>query len=386
MSHIWKPRKGRLRLVEAATPPAPAVAAEDTKDQVDSIASSPNRRIAWLDAVKGLGIILVVIGHAAPLEDKLVKVIFSFHMPLFFIISGYRFGFAKYRDDFPGLLKSRAKSLLYPYFVSGLVFFLIWLVFQSQKPFADISFGAVGGVFYDHLLTWLQGLGLVNIFKPLAFINPVGASWFILALFCTQILFYLFLKTARALKPAISLVILIAVAALGLYVGKRIFLPWNIDIALVSMLLMFCGYVARQNRYLERLSAWWSLALLGVWLVCLKYSFLSMNDRVYQRWPLAILGSIAATFFLLVVVRRFIKLDGRFGFIWRGLCFIGERTLVILIVHATLIAWVPTTSLIRYHWALLATYAIVVSLVIAEVIRAVPFLNKVLCLGGNRAI
>jgi peptidoglycan/LPS O-acetylase OafA/YrhL len=45
-------------------------------------------RLGWLDAAKGLGIILVVIGHVwtrGPVRDA----IYAFHMPLFFIAAGY---------------------------------------------------------------------------------------------------------------------------------------------------------------------------------------------------------------------------------------------------------------------------------------------------------
>ena len=57
-------------------------------------------RIEWVDAAKGIGIILVVIGHAivglrdsalAPPDSILIYVhylIYSFHMPLFFFLSG----------------------------------------------------------------------------------------------------------------------------------------------------------------------------------------------------------------------------------------------------------------------------------------------------------
>lgn len=48
-------------------------------------------RKRWIDIAKGIGIILMVIGHAdAP---RLLKNwIYGFHMPLFFIIAGYTLG------------------------------------------------------------------------------------------------------------------------------------------------------------------------------------------------------------------------------------------------------------------------------------------------------
>lgn len=45
-------------------------------------------RIDWVDISKGLGIILVIIGHCVYLGGLIHNWIFSFHMPLFFILSG----------------------------------------------------------------------------------------------------------------------------------------------------------------------------------------------------------------------------------------------------------------------------------------------------------
>lgn len=39
-------------------------------------------RESWIDVLKGIGIILVVIGHTS-MENPLVKWIYVFHMPLF---------------------------------------------------------------------------------------------------------------------------------------------------------------------------------------------------------------------------------------------------------------------------------------------------------------
>ncbi|WP_241211253.1 hypothetical protein [Bacillus atrophaeus] len=49
-------------------------------------------RVEWIDISKGIGIILVVLGHA-PTDDALKSFIFSFHMPMFF----------SYRAPFTGI-------------------------------------------------------------------------------------------------------------------------------------------------------------------------------------------------------------------------------------------------------------------------------------------
>lgn len=48
-------------------------------------------RIEWIDTAKGIGIILVLLGHAD--FEPFSKIIYMFHIPLFFFISGFLFHF-----------------------------------------------------------------------------------------------------------------------------------------------------------------------------------------------------------------------------------------------------------------------------------------------------
>lgn len=50
------------------------------------ILQSRAERIAWVDGLRGIAILLVVLGHVNP---PFKKIIYGFHMALFFIISGF---------------------------------------------------------------------------------------------------------------------------------------------------------------------------------------------------------------------------------------------------------------------------------------------------------
>lgn len=49
------------------------------------MADKSNRRYAYIDIARGIGIILVVWGHSG---GPMINYINQFHMPLFFILSG----------------------------------------------------------------------------------------------------------------------------------------------------------------------------------------------------------------------------------------------------------------------------------------------------------
>jgi fucose 4-O-acetylase-like acetyltransferase len=72
------------------------------------------KREDWIDACKGIGIICVVAGHVlmqTELSREIARVIFLFHMPLFFMISGYTFK-PEARSSF---VRKRMYALLLPY-------------------------------------------------------------------------------------------------------------------------------------------------------------------------------------------------------------------------------------------------------------------------------
>lgn len=51
-----------------------------------------NKRVLYIDVMKGIGILMVALGHCIPnVDHPIYRAILSFHMPLFFFISGFLF-------------------------------------------------------------------------------------------------------------------------------------------------------------------------------------------------------------------------------------------------------------------------------------------------------
>ncbi|RYE60269.1 MAG: acyltransferase [Hyphomicrobiales bacterium] len=91
-------------------------------------------RIDWVDAARGIGILLVVFGHVwrglwesslltdEPLFVAIDTAIYLFHMPLFFLVSGMFFEKSALRDGFLGSLFKRCETLLFPLLIWSWVF------------------------------------------------------------------------------------------------------------------------------------------------------------------------------------------------------------------------------------------------------------------------
>ncbi|PFN98128.1 hypothetical protein COJ85_21655 [Bacillus sp. AFS076308] len=208
-----------------------------------------SKRLDWLDIGKGLGMLLVMLGHA-DIPTPLKTYIYTFHMPLFFFLSGYLYN----KDKFPSLkvfLTKRTKSLILPYLSFSFVAYLWFLLLNY--------FGLVN--YKNNLLTPL--LGSVIAERKSIWTVHTGALWFVACLFCTELLFYFIAKIGRT-KKAIGFFLLV-ISVVGCFYNKMVGqpLPWNIDVAMISVGFYGAGYLFKEyNKNLERFNHLKSLVLL----------------------------------------------------------------------------------------------------------------------------
>ncbi len=82
------------------------------------ILQSRAERIAWVDGLRGIAILLVVLGHVNP---PFKKIIYGFHMALFFIISGFLFKDC-YDKKLSQWIKAYFQRYIVPYFMWSKLF------------------------------------------------------------------------------------------------------------------------------------------------------------------------------------------------------------------------------------------------------------------------
>lgn len=136
-------------------------------------------RIFWVDLLKALGILLVIMGHVLKNPySPISHFIYAFHMPLFFALSGIFYNYDKCQS-LSGLIKKRWQSLLKPYLFFYIVTFLYWALIERTLRAAS---GGVEADWYLPLLGLLwQGMDW-NLF---AHNNPF---WFIPCLMTVTII------------------------------------------------------------------------------------------------------------------------------------------------------------------------------------------------------
>lgn len=83
----------------------------------------------YISIAKALGIILMVVGHSG-CPTAIGKFIYLFHMPLFFICSGYFFKDISDRNSLSSFYKKRIKGLYLPYLKWSLLFLFLHNLFR----------------------------------------------------------------------------------------------------------------------------------------------------------------------------------------------------------------------------------------------------------------
>lgn len=124
-----------------------------------------NMRIAYLDFVKLLTIYLVILGHVIAMVgngnavgDRLYAFIYSFHVPLFILMSGYFISNQSMSRPFPDLIISKSRQLLLPAITCTVICCLYLFLFRGEVNYRD---------------------------------EIIGNSWFLKTLFVYNVLFYL---------------------------------------------------------------------------------------------------------------------------------------------------------------------------------------------------
>ena len=95
----------------------------------------PKERLDYLDMAKGVGIFLVILGHIEYLEESAMSFIYSFHMPLFFVIGGILVYIKEKPVPQPkDSIKKRAYGTLIPYISFSLILLTMYVFEYFVQP------------------------------------------------------------------------------------------------------------------------------------------------------------------------------------------------------------------------------------------------------------
>lgn len=298
----------------------------EVQDNVIPQVRSLQKRVPYVDIAKGIGIILVVMGHndfalIAPFAHKLI---YSFHMPMFFFMSGMFF-----KPDMPLLhfLKNRFHRVLKPFLA------ILLLIFFSSLSFSKMSFLMA----VRRLVKAMYGSGYYIDWVQL---------WFLPHLFAVSLFAYLFFRVAKRMRPGwLRWGILGALYAAGVWsmrafwpfelnlVGKTLSLyglPYGLDMVTVSGLFFILGHELNQRYSGTWLASKALFFISGALLFLMVWYFparIDLNTRQFDSLTINTFEALTGILFMLALSRQLERID------WLSSLFsyVGQASLIVLL-------------------------------------------------------
>lgn len=284
-----------------------------------------NKRNEAIDVAKGIGIILVVLGHVIP-RGFLWNLIYSVHMPLFILCSGL------FHDN-----KKSAKHILkigMSYCLFGIFAIAIWgITVEKENAY----------YFKQSIFNMLMG-GTAPRFG----IYPVEAIWFLPCLICIIAIFSIIVLVK---ENGIRIIIIAICAALGLTLSRYregVNMWYNIDIALVLLPFYALGYSSKNMICSDEPNVTYFKSLYGkkrpliLAAICIAYVIIcEINGHVniYK----GIFGRTYALLFLssyigIIIILDFAKVIVRINRYIKKICTAcGSNSLIIMGTHQLVI-------------------------------------------------
>lgn len=313
-------------------------------------------RITYIDILRGLAIILVVIGHIPYtfFNADVHKIIYSFHMPLFFFVSGLTMALSDYKKTTLGpLLKKRFCRVYLP--------FLLWAVLLALP---SITLQTIPQILYGTHES-IREVSLSSLwFLPVLFLSTV-------ALDC--VLYRLKNKT-KLLYFVVPLLLLLTFAIHRCTFFTNNDVIFGLDIVPMALLFILLGYLFQKNK--DSLSLKVPSIVLLLFVLCFGFavyyfgmhngvSYVLMAEGRYGNIILFLLSAMCGIACCLLIS---ILIDRHFGFISKILQKVGRNTFVLFVLQRYTLAltdqlFLLNDSVVFSNWVVIPVYTALTLLV-----------------------
>lgn len=245
----------------------------------------------FIDNAKAIGIVLVVLGHSRGLPDYLLRLIFSFHVPLFFFLSGFLVKTRKLEATVCSNTKKVLRTLGIPYVLFFSLAFIYW--------FATRNVGVKASLYSDE--TWYAPLaGLFTGLESDLYVDP--PLWFFPCFILTAIAYQAARKfLTLAVSTGLFVVVAFFMTAAWKYSPYR--LPLGLDSMWIALSFYAIGQHMREKNFFNKMRPGYLLLILVIASALLLYAvgltgpvdLANMDFGVLPAsyLPIALLGIIA---------------------------------------------------------------------------------------------
>ena len=277
-----------------------------------------HKRIRSVDIAKGIGIICIILGHLN--NSSINRVVFTFHVPLFYLITGY---FINEKGTVAEFIKKKRKTLLIPYCITCCLIILFGTLKGCimGKPFEE---------FKEWVIASIYGAG-GTLSRPFH-IRGIGAIWFLLASFWGSVCLRFSLKFHLWKR----IVFIVALFLFGVVTKKWIWLPFSLQEGACAAFFLYLGFLYHKGeKKLNELPS--EIKCFNLLWACITWVFFIKDFQSFWlvqcdfgRGAVDIFGSICACSVILLLSRI---IDRKTALTASFLSYCGKYSLLVLSVH-----------------------------------------------------
>ena len=276
---------------------------------------------------KGIGIMLMPLGHTF-FSTYGYAVIYMFHMPLFFFLSGYCFK-ESHLEDFRNYAKKRFSRIYVPFVKWGLIFLLLHNIFFHLNIYNDL-YGYEGEVSQLYGVSDYLKKAFLIFFCLSGNEQLLGGYWFLHTMFFASFIFYGLLKLKI---PVIGGIIALLLSVLLYFKGIPVVNIYCGAKEWLAVACMMAGYLYKSYS-IDKLADEYSAYVLPVCaLLLIVGSVYWRGEMLTMKWVHTIpyfVSAMAGSIIVMKVSGFFVNKSHRFSVF---ISTIGDKTIEILTWH-----------------------------------------------------
>lgn len=280
------------------------------------------KRLSYVDIAKVFAIFYIVLGHTIVHSQNsylVLKFVCSFHVVLFFVLSGFTF---KVSTSFKNFAKKKFLRIMVPYFIWAVLFLIPYYILGRST---------------GEELGTSQSFDFLLMLKNIIYANGNNAAlkqnsslWFLPALFIIEIGYYFIIKITKGnyKKEIVSLLVLILCG----YMFSNYFpfiLPWAINTFINIGFFFYIGYLLNEHNVLEKYNQKVLTIICLITGLCCCFLgnkiHLSYIDFYYGNYVFMVLSGLFLSTFTICLSKIIDKCS--------MLEYVGRNTMGILIFH-----------------------------------------------------
>lgn len=285
-----------------------------------------SERVRYFDIAKGIAIFCIIAGHMG--NGVINNFVFTFHVPIFFLISGY---FLKSNTSLQEFTSKKYRQLIHPYIITCACV-IVGVTVRNTIQTHSLEYVV------EDVKTWfiasLYGSGTIEYTSPF-YMRQIGAIWFLLASFTALLIVRYFVDYKHGW---LGIVIL---AYVGYKTGTMVWMPLSIQAGMTAAVFVYLGWAFRKSKLFEQPV---SPVLVGISAIIWLFGVLFCGQfyivrNYFGNGLFDIIVAVCGSY-LVILISKGIELKTRR--VANVLEFYGQNTLLILCMHEmelTVLSW-----------------------------------------------